>query len=251
MFSLQGHSRKFKELGPPADHRDSSFERNGQRMTVADYFVEMARENPKYRDFMHGNALQYPFLPTVNVGSTKRPILVPMELLSVCHGQSFSKITPEMTAKVVRHAAILPQERFQNLLDSASKGNRREQSALTELRGSSEAQCFGVTEFDYQPMSVAARLLPPPRLQYHDEVFHPGLSGEWNILQGRPTKFAELPPRPRSDGKFKYGILIVSRGTPRDWDTPTRNFKKTLEKDAASAGLNLYLGGPPMISSGE
>ena len=79
-----------------------------------------------------------------------------------------------MTAKVVRHAAILPQERFQNLLDgatsssSASQGSQQ-QSVLTALRSDSEATCFGVTDFEVSPMSVAARLLPPPRLQYRND----------------------------------------------------------------------------------
>jgi hypothetical protein len=45
-----------------------------------------------------------------------------------------------------------------------------------------------------------------------------------------------------------YGILIVGP-QPRDWERPTKDFKNDLEKDAASAGLRLFLGGPPVFSS--
>ena len=98
-------------------------------------------------------------------------------------------------------------------------------------------------------MRVAARLLPPPRLQYAGEVFTPGLSGEWNIMQGRPTRFVDLPPNPNANGTYTYGILIVG-SKPRDWEHPTKDFKKALEKDAYGAGLELYLGGPPCFCSG-
>lgn len=220
-------------------------------MTVADYFADMARQCPAYQQAMGGSRLKYPFLPTVNIGSAKKPILMPMELLSVRPGQSFSKLSAEMTAQVVRIAAIPPQERFRELLDCANKASSGGQSMLAALRSNAEAESFGVTDFPSQPMSVAARLLPPPQLQYGDQVCSPGLAGEWNIMTGaRPPKFAELPPRPLEDGTYMYGILLVSRGEPRDWDRPTRDLKAALEKDAASAGLKLHLGGPPMISSG-
>jgi hypothetical protein len=211
----------------------------------------MAKEKPRYSECMRGKRLQFPFLPTVNVGSAKRPLLFPMELVSVRPGQSFSKYGGDVTAKVVRHAAILPQERFQNLLENASSSNSNSQSVLTALRKNEEAVNFGVTDFDFQPMSVAARLLPPPQLQYRDQVFSPGLAGEWNILHGGPIKFAESPPRPNPDGSYTYGILLVSNSAPRDWDTPTKQFKMALERDASSAGLDLFLGGPPLISTGE
>lgn len=243
-----GHSKKIKTLGPPANHRDSSFDCKGEMVTVAEYFAKMAAENSSYREFMRGSELQFPFLPTVNIGTRGHPVLMPMELVSVRDGQSFSRCTGDMTAKVVRHAAILPQERFQNLLDN-DKRSRDSQSALTALRGDSEAATFGVTDFDFTPMSVSARLLPPPRLQYKDETQSPGLSGDWNILQGRPTEFFKLPPNPARDGSYMYGMLIVSRSQPRDWEGPTRSFKSALEKDAASVGLKLFLGGPPLICS--
>ena len=217
-------------------------------MTVEQYFEEMALENPAYKQFMKGSRLKYPFLPTVDVGSRNKPILFPMELISVRPGQPFSRCTPDMTAKIVRHAAILPQERFQNLLDNGE----RSQSVLTELRGCSQAACFGVTKFEVSPMSVSARLLPPPKLQYRDQVFEPGLNGEWNILTGKRAQFVDLPANPRRDGSYMYGILIVSQGgqQPREWERPTKDFKSALEDDAASAGLKLFLGGPPMFSSG-
>ena len=219
-------------------------------MTVADYFKRMAREHPIYKQFMGGNRLRFPFLPTVNVGSFTKPILFPMELISVCHGQSCAA-TKNMMAEALRHSAIRPQERFQNLLGSGG-GGKSANSMLTELCHNDDSKCFGVTNFDKSaPMSVAARVLPPPKLQYGGEVISPRLSGEWNMMtQGRrPTQFVELPPSPNPNKSYTYGILIVG-SPPRNWHEPTRVFKQALEKDASGAGLDLFLGGVPELCSG-
>lgn len=239
-------------MGPPANHNDSKFEKDGKKITVANYFVEMARENPEYRKFMKGDSLQFPFLPTVNVGSAARPILIPMELVTSCYGQNFSsRCTGEMTAQVVRHAAILPQERFQNLIDSASMVTQSTQSVIKALRADSEVKAFGVMDFELSPMRVESKLLPPPKLQYKNDVYSPGLSGEWNILVGKPVQFVSLPPRPSQKGTYKYGILLVSQNEPREWQEETKFFQNELEKVAASTGLKLEIGGPPMTCSGK
>lgn len=161
-----GHTKKFKELGPPANSNDSQFlfEEVGRNVTVAEYYSRMAVK-PSYRNAMGGReSLKYPFLPTVNVGSLTHPVLIPMELVVVLKGQNFShKCTPDMTSKVVRYAAVVPEERFRNL-DGAMTGQDPLRSAICAINQDETATAFGVNEFNTTPMLVASKLLPQPKL---------------------------------------------------------------------------------------
>ena len=81
-------------------------------MTVAEYFNEQHISNPsKYPK------LQYPFLPTLDVGSKKRSVLIPVEFIFIQEGQSRSKtLTKGMAAVMIKEAAIRPDLRMRGLL---------------------------------------------------------------------------------------------------------------------------------------
>lgn len=242
-----GHSRKFKSLGPPANHRDSSFVTDdNRRLTVADYYNEMARRSKLYSRHMKEGKLRYPGLPTVNVGSPKKPVLIPMELVVVDHGQNFShKCTGDMTAQIIRHAAVPPDERFKNLLGSMGSA----QSLVGTLQTDETAAAFGISDFDLDPMAVSCRLLPPPKLRYGNQEFNPGLAGGWNIMVGsKPVKFIRNPPAPARDGTYMYGVLLVGR-LPNGWEGPVETFQREIENDANVCGLKLKRGGSALNSS--
>ena len=77
-------------------------------MTVAGYF-----QQAHALDATHYPLLKYPMLPTVNTGSTKRPVYVPSELVEISDGQTRSKtLSPEMVGKMILEAAVKPNERM-------------------------------------------------------------------------------------------------------------------------------------------
>lgn len=135
----------------------------------------------------------YPFLPTINVGTNTHPVLIPPQLIVVASGQNVSlKINPDMTAKVIKFAAVRPEERFDFL---ANGDTDQGISAINAMKVNVDVQAFGLNNIEQQPMAVAARLLPQAKLRYGmNKIVDPWLSGSWNI--DRPQQqFINPPPK--------------------------------------------------------
>lgn len=167
-------------IGPPSNSPESGFE---GMSTVQQYFSEKSVSDPvKYK------VLQYPTLPTVDVGSRTKPILIPLELCVIIPGQLRSKsITGEISAKIIEHAAMLPQDRYRNITTGST--------FFDALAGDQDADHFGLNCLTTAsvPMRVLARVLPPPKLLYgRNRVIEPALKGTWN-LAGNVT-FAHPAP---------------------------------------------------------
>jgi hypothetical protein len=65
----------------------------GKKYTVAQYFEIQAKKFPAvYGKFLLKGKLRYPALPTINVGTTSKPVLIPPELITVPGGQSRSGV---------------------------------------------------------------------------------------------------------------------------------------------------------------
>ena len=120
--------------------------------------------------------MKFPFLPTINVGSNSKPILIPVELVTVIGGQSrASKVTGDMTAQMIKYAAVRPDER-QKFITSPTDG------ISSILNSDPTASAFGLNKISLEPLKCNASLLPPAKIRYggqNGEV-EPGLSGGWN-----------------------------------------------------------------------
>lgn len=167
-------------IGPPSNSPESGFE---GMSTVQQYFSEKSVTDPvKYK------VLQYPTLPTVDVGSRTKPILIPLELCVVIPGQLRSKsITGEISAKIIEHAAMLPQERYRNITTGST--------FFDALASDQDAAHFGLNCLTPAsvPMRVLGRVLPPPKLMYgKNRVIEPALKGTWNLAGG--VTFARPAP---------------------------------------------------------
>ena len=69
----------------------------GKMVTVAQYFEAKGKSSPLiYGKYMNKGKLRYPALPTINIGSAKKPVLVPAELITVPGGQSRSQVRIHM-----------------------------------------------------------------------------------------------------------------------------------------------------------
>lgn len=107
------HHRKLRTFGPSSNSPESSFECDGRQITVAEYYEKTCHSSPTelLNKALPSGRLRYPFLPTINVGSKKRMILIPMELVEVPPGQS-RPVDGAIQSKVIRLAAMLPDERL-------------------------------------------------------------------------------------------------------------------------------------------
>lgn len=179
----------------------------GHKITVAEYFHQMIAKSP---DSYH--ALQFPFMPTVNVGSKNHQVLVPMELVDIIPGQTRTRsVTGDISAQIIKYAAMLPNDRFKNVSENSS--------LFSALADDQDAEHFGLAQIATTvtgkgplPMRVTGTILPPPRLQYGNCIIDPQLKGTWNMSGS--TTFAH--PAPVHSAGSRY-----SRTTGRS-SSPTR-----------------------------
>ncbi|CAH1128332.1 unnamed protein product [Ceutorhynchus assimilis] len=148
-YEIPGHpgSKKVYRcngLGDPASH--ATFESNGQRMTVLEYFLR--QKNCR---------LRYPDLPTLWVGSLQRKILLPMEFCQILEGQAVNrKMTENQTSNMIKQAATSTTVRKQKIMRGINQANHNASPYVREFG-------FSVGN-EFQQLD--ARVLEPPQLQY-------------------------------------------------------------------------------------
>jgi eukaryotic translation initiation factor 2C len=204
--------KKFRSLGPAANDPHSAFAVDDDQppVTVAEYY------RSKYQRALHS-----PALPTVDVGTRHRPILIPMELLEIVPGQTRQRsITGDVSAQIIKHAAMRPNDRFRALTQGSF--------LFPALRDDEDAQHFGLANIvgtsaassassttsarppapaDALPMRVMGTILPPAKLQYGEgRQIEPKLRGAWNLAGG--YRFAHPAPAMHRD-LTAFGALAV------------------------------------------
>lgn len=165
--SYRGYTKRFKIStlsSESADRLIFSCE-SGRQMSVAQYFLEQ-----------YNIQLMYPFLPCIQAGPANRPSYVPMELCKLVDGQRYTrKLTQSQVTNMLNATCQRPYEREENIMRIIKERKYGENQLVKE---------FGllVTEI---PVSVDARVLPVPMLQYKDTgkdaKVSPGL-GQWNMI---------------------------------------------------------------------
>lgn len=228
-----GFWKVIRHVGPAANSNDSKFEHEGKEYTVEQYFTLKARTDPRYKK------LQYPFLPTVNMGSKSKKELYPAELVKVPPGQVRNKMitdNPKLAAEVIKYAAVKPSERMSHIADSGK-------SVVKVMQSDPTAAAFGLNTVSLAPQTVPARVLPQAKLQYGGgAVVDPHFAGTWNADS---NKFLRSPPDARQGG-YMYGVLTVgAHGPPGD----IGGFCRELERAAGATGVPLRAGGAPLHST--
>jgi len=125
--------------------------------------------------------LKYPFLPTVNISGgslkkqAKKKILVPVELITVPSGQIRNSVGQDISSKIIKEAAMLPNHRLSYLTkesverglfqalsqdgNACTFGLAADQSDTTTPTGSMD-NGEGITS---KRVKVHATILPPPK----------------------------------------------------------------------------------------
>ncbi|KAM0874637.1 hypothetical protein ACQ4PT_037324 [Festuca glaucescens] len=171
--------------------KDLTFDQDGTRVSVVEYFKKQ-----------YSYLLRYTNLPCLQAGSDSRPIYLPMEVCSIVEGQRYSrKLNERQVSGILKMACERPAQREKSVLDIVNRNNYGNDSFSKE---------FGM-KVTNQLALVDARVLPAPRLKYHDsgrdKVCDP-LVGQWNMNN---KKFV-------NGGSINYWacLTFASRMHPKD-----------------------------------
>lgn len=235
-----GQTKKLKEFSYAADDRASCFEldREGsssQSLTVAAYYKQKVATDPRYSAHLPRHGLRYPSAVTVNIGSKKKAVLVPIELVLLVEGQIRNNLPNEVASSVIKEAAIPPARRFHILTQESQR-----QGLFHALKGDENITTFGLQNVSTTPVMVHAVILPPPKLQYSNRIIQPELKGAWNLVGN--VQFAYPAPIDSSDQRISYGLVITYlRGRPNRIEDAMYRFRDSLEREAEAVGTPLHL----------
>ncbi|KAK8963948.1 Protein argonaute MEL1 [Platanthera guangdongensis] len=139
----------------------------GAEISVAKYF----RDN-------YG-ALRFEFLPCIKAGNDNKPTYLPMEVCNIVGGQRYiKKLNEKQVTQILRSACQRPADKERSIIQLVKRNN---------YNLDKHAKQFSIT-VDPNLTTIEARILPPPRLKYHDsgreKMCHPSV-GQWNMLNKR------------------------------------------------------------------
>ncbi|WOK99389.1 protein argonaute MEL1-like [Canna indica] len=157
-----------KDLEFPVDEQNTM-------KSVVQYFME--RYNYK---------LNYVSWPCIQAGSESRPTYIPMEVCKIVQGQRYSKkLNEKQVTEILRATCQRPQERERSIMEMVHHNNYNIDMYARE---------FGM-KMKYELTSVEARVLPPPRLKYHDsgrdKSCNPSV-GQWNMMNKKMVNGASV-----------------------------------------------------------
>ncbi|KAJ6813031.1 protein argonaute 1A-like [Iris pallida] len=151
-------SQSTRELTFPVDDR-------GTVKSVIQYFQET-----------YGFNIQHTTWPCLQVGNTQRPNYLPMEVCKIVEGQRYSKrLNEKQITALLKVTCQRPSEREKDILKTVRQNN---------YDNDPYAQEFGI-KISEKLASVEARILPPPRLKYHDTGRERDCLprvGQWNMM---------------------------------------------------------------------
>ena len=153
-------------------------------ISVTDYFLTQ-----------YNVQLRFPFLPCLKVGSTQRTVLLPLEVCDIVPGQRYiRKLNEQQTAQMIRLTCQTPDRRASKIAHAINDlGLQASGSALPENDKDFLAS-FGVRVSD-KMMTVPARILDPPTIQYHPASREPLITpreGAWNLRDRKVVQPATL-----------------------------------------------------------
>lgn len=203
--SFQSAPRVYRVNGlSRAPASSETFEHDGKKVTIASYFH--SRNYP----------LKFPQLHCLNVGSSIKSILLPIELCSIEEGQALNrKDGATQVANMIKYAATSTNVRKRKIMNLLQYFQHNLDPTISRF-GIRIANDFIV---------VSTRVLSPPQVEYHSKRFTMVKNGSWRMdgmkfLEPKPKahKCAVLYCDPRSGRKMNYaqlndfGNLIISQG---------------------------------------
>ena len=146
---------------------------------------------------LHTHQPRHPYLchPTLQVGSSKKKVEIPLELCEFGPGQTNSNPSWECTAQMIKLSCVTPKERLEKL-----------QGISARFAEDTTCAAFGVELNTAGLKRVPGRVLECLRLQYRDPSGHPYLlevdqaRGQWSmrVRNNVELRFAQACPPVKS-----------------------------------------------------
>ncbi|KAM0951728.1 hypothetical protein DsansV1_C03g0028821 [Dioscorea sansibarensis] len=159
--------RRYKITGisPVPMNQLRFLDEKGTEVTVVQYFREKYNLNLRYLNW-----------PCLQAGSDARPTYLPLEVCRISEGQRYlRKLSEQQVRSLLKSTCQRPVDRERSILDMVRRNNYSHDKYAKE---------FGIGIIN-QLANVEARVLPPPRLRYHesgrDKVVNPDV-GQWNMI---------------------------------------------------------------------
>ncbi|KAL1820630.1 hypothetical protein ACET3Z_015499 [Daucus carota] len=160
--------RKYRIIGLTSQAtRELTFpvEEGGCVKSVVEYFRET-----------YGFSIQYAQLPSLQVGNPQRPNYLPMEVCKISEGQRYTKrLNEKQITALLKVTCQRPMDREKDILKTVQYNSYGQDPYAKE---------FGIKISD-RLASVEARILPPPRLKYHETGREQDCLpqvGQWNMM---------------------------------------------------------------------
>ncbi|CAM0944723.1 unnamed protein product [Alopecurus aequalis] len=189
----------------------------------------------KYFQETYGFNIQHTTLPCLQVGNQQKPNYLPMEVCKIVEGQRYSKrLNEKQIASLLKVTCQRPQQRELDILQTVNHNAYHEDPY---------AQEFGI-RIDDRLASVEARILPPPRLKYHDSGREKDVLprvGQWNMMNKKMV----------NGGRVNDWICInFSRNVP---DSAARSFCHELADMCQISGMDFSVDPllPPITTRAE
>ncbi|KAM0874017.1 hypothetical protein ACQ4PT_037690 [Festuca glaucescens] len=210
-------SQATRELTFPIDD-------HGTMKTVILYFQET-----------YGFNIQHTTLPCLQVGNPQKPNYLPMEVCKIVEGQRYSKrLNDKQITALLKVTCQRPQQRELDILQTVNHNAYHEDPY---------AQEFGI-RIDERLALVEARVLPPPRLKYHDSGREKDVLpriGQWNMRNKKMV----------NGGRVNDWICInFSRNVP---DSAATSFCRQLAEMCQISGMDFSIDPlfPPLTTRPE
>ncbi|KAK1235216.1 hypothetical protein PQX77_001568, partial [Marasmius sp. AFHP31] len=195
-------------------------QRDGKKTTVASYFQKA-----------HNKSLRY---PDIICALTASGAAIPLELLTVLPGQIARKqVPPEVTAGMVAFSKLEPPKR----LTEINKGLQ-----LLAHGQSEYVRNFGMSVSNTSVMSIDARIINPPRLQYGAKDGKRLMSvdprhGSWNLMDK-----TFIQPRP-----INRWTVVILESEGRFSKHAAREMVKTIIESFATVGMRIHETDPIIV----
>ncbi|XP_034705254.1 protein argonaute 4A-like [Vitis riparia] len=144
-------------------------------VTVYDYFVKHRKISLQYSgDF-----------PCINVGRSKRPVYIPLELCTLVSLQRYTKpLSTQQRSSLVEKSRQKPQERMQ-VIEQALKSNKYDANPMLRSSGISISTQF---------TQVEGRILPTPSLKSGNGQDLSPRNGRWNFNNKELAQPSKIDP---------------------------------------------------------
>jgi len=206
-----------------------------QDISVAEYFKRH-----------HDINLKFPDEPPINVGTAENKNWLPMELCTVLPGQAYRGLLQgAQTSEMIRFAATGPGTKAEAIQGRESDGAGL---ATMQLRGKDQDKSVKPFGFEVTPrmVTVEARILPPPKLEYGKKGFVNPAFGSWNLQKDRNTGAHHTFYKP---GKFNrwQTLTLDFKGKPGSFRSPPTPLMNDFGAELKSYGITFSEGrGPEM-----